>query len=387
VTGPDAVSGAHLEYPDFFPRQPTFHVQGWVATRTPLVTASVVARTEVALDLRVRPDVLSTFPDLPHSIGFFGIARKEHLVGNHLTLRFVTASGLAERTFSLAHETPTTAQARRDKLLRLYPLLRCTGCAHAFPPDGYDGEAPRILCARCGASFDCSSGAFDLLSDGERSALAPSATDSISVHHYDPAAMQFVYDHRDGLVLDCGAGLRTTEYPHVVNLEVIPYRSTNVLGVNERLPFVDEAFDGVMSLAVLEHLRDPRAAAHELSRILKPGGRLLAVAPLLAPVHGYPHHYFNMTAAGLESLFSDSFEIQESAVPETGLPIWALTWMLRSWSDGLRGAARARFHELRVKDLLEDGSVYLKDDFVRSLRPETNFELAATTLLLAKKRG
>jgi len=387
VAGSDAILGAHLEYPDFLPRQPTFHVQGWVATRAPLLSASVVAAGTLPLELRHRPDVLEAFPHLPHSTGFFGIARREHLAGMALTLRFVTAAGPVDKVFALTPEPAAATLSRRQKLERVYPLLRCSACGKSFPSGGYPPRAAHITCRACGTSFDCSAGAFDLLTEGERAALAPSSKDNISVHDYDRSAMQFVYEHRDGLVLDCGAGLRTVEYPHVVNLEVVPYRSTDVLGPNQRLPFVDGAFDGVMSLAVLEHLPDPQAAAREIGRVLKPGGRLLAVAPLLAPLHGYPHHYFNMTAQGLASLFGDSFETLESTVPETGLPIWALAWILRSWTEGLTGETRERFLEQRVQDLLGDGAQYLKEDFVTELPAAKNLELAATTLLLARKRG
>jgi demethylmenaquinone methyltransferase/2-methoxy-6-polyprenyl-1,4-benzoquinol methylase len=40
------------------------------------------------------------------------------------------------------------------------------------------------------------------------------------------------------------------------------------------LPFADEAFDGVTCGYVLEHLPDPRVGLAELSRVMKPGGRM-----------------------------------------------------------------------------------------------------------------
>ena len=46
---------------------------------------------------------------------------------------------------------------------------------------------------------------------------------------------------------------------------------------SERLPFPDHSFDLVFARAVLHHTRDLSAACAEFFRVLKPGGRLLAV--------------------------------------------------------------------------------------------------------------
>jgi hypothetical protein len=35
--------------------------------------------------------------------------------------------------------------------------------------------------------------------------------------------------------------------------------------------------------------------------------------PFLQPLHGYPHHYFNMTHMGVRSLFEDQIEIEQVA--------------------------------------------------------------------------
>lgn len=50
-----------------------------------------------------------------------------------------------------------------------------------------------------------------------------------------------------------------------------PARLRNVAG--ETLPFPDCSFDYVISLQVLEHVRDPAAIVSEMLRVLKPGGR------------------------------------------------------------------------------------------------------------------
>ncbi|HYU64368.1 MAG TPA: class I SAM-dependent methyltransferase [Verrucomicrobiae bacterium] len=52
-----------------------------------------------------------------------------------------------------------------------------------------------------------------------------------------------------------------------------------VRGVGERLPFVDETFDLVVCLWVLEHLRDPAVTLHEVRRVLRPGGHFVFLTP------------------------------------------------------------------------------------------------------------
>jgi SAM-dependent methyltransferase len=47
----------------------------------------------------------------------------------------------------------------------------------------------------------------------------------------------------------------------------------------ERLPFADAAFDGVLGMNVLHHVGDLSAAAGELARVLKPGGRAVFCEP------------------------------------------------------------------------------------------------------------
>jgi len=87
------------------------------------------------------------------------------------------------------------------------------------------------------------------------------------------------------LVLDCGAGFRDMYYPNVVNYEIVAYPTTDVLGVGEELPFKDNSFDVVISVAVLEHVRYPWRCADEIARVLKSGGTLVAMVPFLQPLH------------------------------------------------------------------------------------------------------
>jgi SAM-dependent methyltransferase len=61
-----------------------------------------------------------------------------------------------------------------------------------------------------------------------------------------------------------------------VGLDVERTELVDVLASGELLPFRDETFDLVIATCVFEYFSDPREAAKEIHRVLKPGGSLLA---------------------------------------------------------------------------------------------------------------
>ena len=119
---------------------------------------------------------------------------------------------------------------------------------------------------------------------------------------YYPSDFQGMYDRfqsligervgTGALVLDAGCGpgrifrYRPRRRPRfIVGLDrsdsIRENRNVNrhVRGELEALPFRDAAFDVVISAHVLEHVVRPGAVFAELARVLKPGGRLLALTP------------------------------------------------------------------------------------------------------------
>ncbi len=71
------------------------------------------------------------------------------------------------------------------------------------------------------------------------------------------------------------------------------------------LPFPDNTFDFVISLAVLEHIQNPPVMLREVYRVLKPGGTYFGSVAYLVPFHDSAS-YFNMTHYGVWSALEDA---------------------------------------------------------------------------------
>lgn len=223
------------------------------------------------------------------------------------------------------------------------------------------------------------------LSDEIRKTWNITDTDAVSQNLYDDDALNMIERHANGFVLDMGAGNRMDYYKNVINYEIVPYDSTDVLGVGEELPFKDGSIDAVFSSAVLEHVKDPFRCAKEIIRVLKPGGELICCVPFLQPYHGYPHHYYNMTHQGLRNLFEGPLVIDKMEVLESTAPIHTLTWILESWSKALPETSKEQFLNMKVRDLLAPVEPHLNKPYVTELPMSTRFELASATVLFAHR--
>ncbi|MBI5953150.1 MAG: class I SAM-dependent methyltransferase [Chloroflexi bacterium] len=102
----------------------------------------------------------------------------------------------------------------------------------------------------------------------------------------------------NGLILEngCGVGMYVEKLSafggRVIGLEFDLERATEagisskeiVNAAGESIPFPASAFDLILSHEVIEHVQDDHAAAREMIRVLKPGGRVA----LFCPNRGYP---------------------------------------------------------------------------------------------------
>jgi SAM-dependent methyltransferase len=82
-----------------------------------------------------------------------------------------------------------------------------------------------------------------------------------------------------------------------------------VLGDAHALPFKDDAFDFVISFAVLEHLRYPSVGLREAWRVLKPGCPFIGTVAFLEPFH--LNSYYHTSPLGTYDLLAQAgFEVR-----------------------------------------------------------------------------
>ena len=374
-------------------------VSGWVAVpRASVWEGPFVDVGELRpLELLQRGDVEAGFDDDWHVTGYQTIVPITPETANGRWSLVLHVDGKEYR--EVLDVDPAAAaldefrDIKRKKLERIERILRCPR-----PINGRIGgddcrgdlrraDATTLECTRCGARYSHGDENYDFLPADLAASSGIVHTENISSWGHDPIAAQVIRNHSDGLVLDAGSGFKSTVYEHVVNLEVVGYPSTDVLGVGEHLPFATGSFDAALSLNVLEHVRDPFRCARELARVVRPGGKLYASAPFLQPYHGYPHHYYNMTASGLENLFDTKFRVEQLTTPESALPIWGLSWFLNSYVAGLPAEVAAKFRKFTVEQLMESPEEYLEDDIVTKLRASTNIELACGCILVGTRRA
>ena len=71
-------------------------------------------------------------------------------------------------------------------------------------------------------------------------------------------------------------------------------------------------FDTALSIAVIEHVPEPRRMLAEILRVLRPGAHLILLAPQYWRLHEEPHDYFRFTHYGLAHLArQEGFEVVE----------------------------------------------------------------------------
>ena len=98
-----------------------------------------------------------------------------------------------------------------------------------------------------------------------------------------------------------------------VAVDVLQTPFVDVIGKGQQLPFRHSTFDLVIATGVFEYFSEPRVAADEIYRVLKPGGRLMMSVAAICP-RAVDEEHWHYLPAGLRFALS-SFSTVE-IVPE-----------------------------------------------------------------------
>lgn len=154
--------------------------------------------------------------------------------------------------------------------------------------------------------------------------------------HLDFAIRQYA----QGDALDAGSGrgpyrqLLAAQCNRVISVDVEERGAgLDQLADIQNMPEIaTDSFDTVLCSQVLEHVPRPWDAISEITRVLRPGGRLLLTVPHLSMLYELPHDYYRYTEFGLRYLCTRAGLIPESIKPTGGLCCFlghtaSLVWM------------------------------------------------------------
>jgi len=96
------------------------------------------------------------------------------------------------------------------------------------------------------------------------------------------------------LEIGAGSGHFKTLWPELMESDVVATPFVDLVADGMRLPVATGALGNLLVVDLLHHLRDPHLFLDEAARVLRPGGRLLAIEPYITPLswvgYRFLHH-------------------------------------------------------------------------------------------------
>lgn len=129
-------------------------------------------------------------------------------------------------------------------------------------------------------------------------------------------------------------------------LNFSPSTSPDILAdLNHKLPIPDESFDFIVAANTFEHVYNLNNALKEAFRILKKGGKLIAITPFLFQVHGAPDDFHRPTRSCWQCMLEDAgFKANNISIEE--LYIDAYTSKLSIFDNQLSQKQRFIFRNI-----------------------------------------
>lgn len=143
-----------------------------------------------------------------------------------------------------------------------------------------------------------------------------------------------------GLVLYIGSGSDTLDADYV-NVDYEDHRSVDIVADAHDIPFRDQTVGSVISIAMLEHVRDPNQVVREIARVLAPGGIVCSLIPFMQPFHASPWDFQRYTLPGIRALHSEFEEIEAGVASG---PVSGFLWVLEEFLALLLSFGSKRLH-------------------------------------------
>ena len=162
-----------------------------------------------------------------------------------------------------------------------------------------------------------------------------------------------------------------------VALDVLSTPFVDVLGKGEQIPFKANTFDLVIATGVFEYFPEPRVAAIEIHRVLKPGGHLMISVGAITP-RAVDESHWRFLPAGLKYVLGAFSKIE--IVPE----VTSIGGFLRLTAGALGIFAKYGF----VRWILQQTAtpvLNLMGLFLESTGISTNDQISSNYCALAQK--
>jgi len=112
-------------------------------------------------------------------------------------------------------------------------------------------------------------------------------------HGFFATLLEAAGGRRPIVELGAGPGFFREYCPESISTDVIFTPWVDVVGDGCRMPFREASAGAVVMLDVIHHLPKPLDFLAEVSRILRPGGRLVAIEPWITPLSYILYRYFH----------------------------------------------------------------------------------------------
>lgn len=94
-------------------------------------------------------------------------------------------------------------------------------------------------------------------------------------------------------------------YPEYVGLDMAEGKGVDVVCDLSKSAFKEGHFALAICCSVLEHVEDPWAVAGNITKLLRPGGKLYVSVPWVWRYHAYPGDYWRFSWQGIQKLFPE----------------------------------------------------------------------------------